>query len=239
MGHEIVFILVPKEKAKNSIEARELVLFTISELELSRPGRYPFIGGVFSGLLAETCRVERSPIPYYNEKLRNIVREKFSKYIPALKETTIAISLKVSDIKKDIPELEKYTDSDLLDALRLELFTTGLTISLEIGSSKTGEIVTMYRFRGEKLEPPRPIPPSPDKWENGRYKFAELGYEDDAMLVNLCTYHEVIDKEIEKVINIEDIEEKNIIVTTAKKKKIIPDNTIDKKWIVILDVMIE
>lgn len=236
MGHEPIFILVPKEKAKNSIEARELVLFKLSELELSQPGRYPFIGGIFSGLLSETCVIEMGPLPYYNKKLRDIVRDNFSKYIPMLK-TTIAIGLKVSDIKKDIPELENYTDSDLLDALRLELYTTGLTVSLEIGSSKTGEIVTMYRFRGKELEPPRPIPPSPDKWENGRYKFAELGYEDDAMIVNLCTYHEVIDKEIEKVINIEDIEEKNIIVATAKKKKIIPDNTIDKKWIVILDVL--
>jgi hypothetical protein len=37
MEDEAIFILIPKEKAKNSIDARKLVLLTIQEKELGRP----------------------------------------------------------------------------------------------------------------------------------------------------------------------------------------------------------
>jgi hypothetical protein len=91
-------------------------------------------------------------------------------------------------IKKDIPELEKYTDSDILDALRLELYLEGISIYLEIGF-RNGEIITLFRFKTKASDTTfKTVPPSPNNWENGRYKYAELGYEDDAMIVKECVY---------------------------------------------------
>jgi len=77
MGNEVIYILVPKEIAKNSIDARKLVLLTIQEKKLGTPGRYPFIGGIFSGIFSEFCIIERLPLPYYNNELRKIIRDKF------------------------------------------------------------------------------------------------------------------------------------------------------------------
>lgn len=239
MGEDAVFILVPKERAKNSIDARELVLLTIQEKRLGSPGRYPFIGGIFSGLFSDACIMERPPLPYYNNELRKIIRNRFLKYhVPWMEKRSILTSLHMSAIKKDIPELKKYTDSDILDAIRLELYPK-VAVYLEI-LYKNGEIITLFRFKTEVSDAIfKPVPPPPDMWENGRYKYAELGYEDDALIVDECLYQEIIDKEIEKVLNIEDLEEKNIIVSTAKKVKITPYNTIGKKWIVLLNAHTE
>jgi len=239
MGNEAIFILVPKERAKNSIEARKLVLLTIQEKRLGIPGRYPFIGGIFSGLFSEICVIERPHLPYYNNELRKIIRDKFlNYYIPWMEKRPILADLHLLVIKKDIPELEKYSDSDILDALRLELYPK-VAIYLEIGP-KNGKVSTLFRFKTEISDTTfKPVPPPPEKWINGRYEFAELGYEDDAVLVNECIYQQIIDKEIEKILNIEDIEEKNIIIATAKRIKITQYNTIGKKWIVLLNAHTE
>lgn len=237
MENDAIFILVPKEKAKSSIDARKLVLLTIQDKGLGYPRGYPFIGGIFSGLFSEICIMERPILPYYNNELRKIIRDKFLKYyMPWMEKRKLLVSLHVLAIKKDIPELEKYTDSDILDVLRLELYSGEIVIYLEI-LSKDGKIITLFRFKsGINL---KSAPPSPDMWENGRYRYAELGYEDDAVIVNECIYREIIDKQREKVLNIEDIEEKNIIVAMAKRIKTTQYNTIGKKWIVLLDVHTE
>jgi hypothetical protein len=59
-------------------------------------------------------------------------------------------------------------------------------------------------------------------WEGGRYRYAELGYEDDAMIVNECLFREVVEPEESRVIDLE-------------KADITPENIIGKRWIVVVD----
>ncbi len=70
MGHEAIFVLVPKERTKNSFEARKLVLRTLEETEEKRlygTGYEYYIGHYFSGLLSDLCRGEII-LPYYNQR---------------------------------------------------------------------------------------------------------------------------------------------------------------------------
>lgn len=216
MGHEAYFLLLKKEKAKDSFEARKFVLWTLEEEREKRifTGYYePYIGGAFSGILSDTCG-GKTILPYYNEEMRKVVREKISKYIPWIKEQieknrSKEISILAKELKNAIPEFKKYTDSDLLDALRLELYS--MELNVDMNWHMTREIAYTFKHSG----------PSPDLWKNGRYEFIELGYEDDAMIVNECLYREIIDKENDRVKDIE-------------KEKIIP-GIIGKKWIVLVD----
>ena len=74
MGHEAIFVLVLREKDKDSFEARKLVLRTLEKIEEKRPHgeRYEYsIGGRFSGLLSSACR-GKAILPYYNKEMREI-----------------------------------------------------------------------------------------------------------------------------------------------------------------------
>lgn len=223
MVHEAYFILLKKEKAKNSFEARKLVAWTLEEeIEKRKGGIFTmeeydhYIGGYFSGVLSDICG-EKTTLPYYNEDMRNVVREKISRHIPWIKEqieksSSKTIGLLAKDLKAEIPEFKKYTDSDLLDAISLELYPMGIGVDFK-WHIKTGEVVYNFSYDVMNL----------GFWENGRYWFTTLGYEDDAMITNECLYREIIDKKKEKVKDIE-------------KEKITSDNVIGKKWIVVVDI---
>lgn len=233
MTHEAVFVLVAKEEAKNSFEARRLVALTIeNEIRMFYSPPYPRVGGDFSGLLSDLCG-EKAIVPFYNEELRDSVRKYFSKLVPELKsliekqENKRAL-VKVSEIKKLVPEIKKYNDADLLDALRLELSPIGLDVNLEW--TRKEEIV--YTFT--KLY--KPFVVTSDLRENGRDASLEFGYEDDAMLINECLYREVIDKRQGRIMYIEDIGKDTMdLAAKGGLKEIRPEDVIGKKWIVLVD----
>lgn len=234
MSHEPVFILVPKEEAKNSFDARRLVVLEIRDrIKESYPPPYPRIGGDFSGLLSGLCdnKPIKPIIPYYNKEIRNSAKE-ISKSVPYLKEVIErgkhkSAVAKASDVKRSIPELEKYNDADILAALRLELVPIGLTVDL------------VWTFRDEiayKFTKITPHMITPDLLENGRDTSLELGYEDDAMIVDDCLYREVIDKMKGKIIYIDDIGKEILaLASRGRLKEIRPEDVIGKKWIVLVD----
>lgn len=226
MGHETVLILVPKEKAKNSFEARKLVLRTMEEIEEKRlyGEHYEYsVGGVFSGLLSKLCGGELV-LPYYNKEMREVVRkgiDKIAGFIKGEIEKSGSVSILAFEIKNTVPEFDAYNDGDLLDALRLEFKGIDIDIGWHI---KTGNIV--YIFKTSLI--------MPEFWEefwekSGRYELVDLGYEDDAMIVNACLYREVINKMNEKVI---DIDKGHI-----EKEDMTPEKIIEKKWLVLVDAV--
>lgn len=163
--------------------------------------------------------------------MRDSVRINASNYAAQIKkviENSIyeRADIRASDLKK-LPELKKYNDADLMDALRLELAPMGLDISL--AWTRGSELV--YKFTEIT---PHVI--TPDLRENGRDASFELGYDDDAMIVNECLYREVVDKMKEKIIDVDNIGESMIgVAAKGGKKKITQENVIGKKWIVLAD----
>lgn len=238
MGHEAIFVLIPKEKAENSFQARRLVILKIENaIKAFSDPPYPRIGGDFSGLLSDLCG-NKPIIPYYNKEMRDSVRKITPDLAKQLKKAIKSsefyerADVRASDIKK-LPELKKYNDADLMDALRLELAPMGLVINL--AWTRGEELV--YKFT-ELI----PYKITSDLRENGRDASFELGYEDDANIVNECLYREVIDKMKGKVIDIDDIGEKVMAMATGGKKNIIignknitPENVIGNKWIILVD----
>lgn len=231
MQHETIFVLLPKEKAENSFEARRLVVLEIEKnIKSFNDPPYPKIGGDFSGLLSDICG-GKPTIPYYDKEMRDSVRINASNYAAQIKkviENSIyeRADIRASDLKK-LPELKKYNDADLMDALRLELAPMGLDISL--AWTRGSELV--YKFTEIT---PHVI--TPDLRENGRDASFELGYDDDAMIVNECLYREVVDKMKEKIIDVDNIGESMIgVAAKGGKKKITQENVIGKKWIVLAD----
>lgn len=231
MGHEAVFVLVSKEEAKDSFEARRLVALRIeNEIRAFLSPPYPRVGGDFSGLFSNLCG-GKIIIPFYNKELRDSVKKNFSDLVSWIKETIEKqeekrIISRADHIKEKFPELKKYNDAELLDALRLELVPMGLDINLGWTSNE----MIVYIFT--KIEP---YIVTSDLRENGRDMSLELGYEDDAMIINECLYREVVDKEKGKVIDIDDIGEEAIAIAAKGKKEITPENIIGKKWIVLVD----
>lgn len=134
------------------------------------------------------------------------------------------ISIPASEMKKAILGSEKYNDADILDALRLEFKDLDIDVSYVVSTvmpsnRKIGDIIYIFKPL---------IPLSEDLtrgyFANKRYAAVELGYEDDAMIVNECIYLEVIDKTREKVIDI-----------YKGPMDIIPE-IIEKKWLVLVDI---
>lgn len=138
--HEAMFVLVPISEAKDSFEARKLVGLVIQWREDIFPSvPYPRIGGYFSGLLSDVCG-EKATVPYYNKELRDTIRKNFYPAITWLKDQidkdlsspTPLLRKTVSkayDIKQAYPELKKYSDTDLLYALQLELIPMGIDVN--------------------------------------------------------------------------------------------------------------
>lgn len=225
MGHESIVVLVPKEKAKDSFEARKLVLQTMEESEEKKlyGERYEYsIGGIFSGLFSKICG-GKVILPYYNKEIREVVRkgiDKIENFIKSEIEKSKKVRILVSDIKKEVPEFKAYNDGDLLDALRLEF----KGIHIDMSFTKTlGNI--MYIFETSRTKP--------EFWgefwkKTGRYEFVELGYEDDAMIVDECLYKEITE-EPARIIDIDKgpIEEEDIT----------PEKIIGKKWVVLVDAV--
>lgn len=195
------------------------------------------IGGTFTGLLYQLCgeKAEDASLPYYNKELRDSVRRTLPKLVPELKDAIKTekeekyikrAPILVSVIRELFPELKKYNDADLLDALRLELIPMGLNID-DIGWHKSGEIIFVFK----EIAQGDIIP----EWKNGRSNLLELGYEDDAKIVNECIYREVIEKEdVARIITIEDYVSKNTDVLL--REKLTPENTIGKRWIVLIEI---
>lgn len=195
------------------------------------------IGGTFTGLLSQLCggKTEDTALPYYNKELRDSVRRTLSILVPELKDAIEREKEKkyinrapilASVIRELFPEVKKYNDADLLDALRLELIPIGWDID-DIEWHKSGEIIFVFK----EITQGDIIP----EWKNGRSVLSELGYEDDAKIVNECIYREIIEKEdIARIITIEDYVSKNIDV--LPREKLTPENTIGKKWIVLTEI---
>lgn len=221
MGHERVLVLIPKEKAKNSFEARKFVLIMlIDEINGRICGEYfePSIGGVFSGEMAIHAGIDKIVVPYYNKEMREVVRKGKDKIIGFIKseiDKRKEVSILASEIKREVPEFGVYNDDDILDALRLELHGIDINITFSV---KTDEVI--YKFKNSS----RILEFWEDFWKekNGRYVFTDLGYEDDAILVNELLYHGLIAKNGTEIIDIE-------------KEKITPENVIGKKWAVLVD----
>lgn len=220
MGHERVLVLIPKEKAKNSFEARKFVLIRlIDEINGRICGEYfePSIGGVFSGEMAIHTGIDKIVVPYYNKEMREVVRKGKDKIIDFLKseiDKRKEVSILASEIKREVPEFGVYNDDDLLDALRLELHGIDINITFNV---KTDEVI--YKFKNSS----RMLEFWEDFWKkNGRYVFTDLGYEDNAILVNELLYHGLIAKNGAEIIDIEN-------------EKITPENVIGKKWAVLVD----
>lgn len=142
MGHERVLVLIPKEKAKNSFDARKFVLIRlIYEINGRICGEYfePSIGGVFSGEMAH-AGIDEIVVPYHNKEMREVVRKGKDKIIGFIKseiDKRKEVSILASEIKREVPEFGVYNDDDLLDALRLELH--GIDIDMTF-STKTDEV---------------------------------------------------------------------------------------------------
>jgi len=220
MGHERVLVLIPKEKAKNSFEARKFVLYKlIDEINGRICGEYfePSIGGVFSGEMAIHAGIDEIVIPYNDKEMREVVRNGIGKIIGFINseiEKSKEVHILASEIKREVPEFEVYNDGDLLDAFRLELHGIDIDITFD---AKTGDVVYIFEKSSRR----------PEFWEqfwekSGRYEFVDLGYEDDAILVNELLYWNLIEKH--------DIE-----VADIEKEKITPENVIGKKWAVLVD----
>lgn len=236
MAHDAVFVLVPKEYAKDSFEARRLVALMIeTEIRAFLSPPYPRVGGDFSGLLSDLCD-RKAIVPYYNKEMRDTVRKIFLDLESWLKETIEKqtekrVIARSEDIKEKFPELKKYNDAELLDTLRLELPPMGLDVNLAWTKSE----MIVYIFT--KLYKPYVV--TPDLREDGRDVSLELGYEDDAMIINECLSREVIDKMKGKVIKLVDIEDgKGVLVLAAKGKlkEVKPEDVIGKEWIVLVDI---
>lgn len=66
-------------------------------------------------------------------------------------------------------------------------------------------------------------------WEEGRYEFAGLGYEDDAMIANECLFRQIV-KVSDRIINIDKgpvIEEDTISEKTIGNKLVVLVDTVD------------
>lgn len=225
MGHTSIIVLVPKEKAINSFEARKLTLRTLEESEEKRlygEGYEYSIGHRFSGLFSDICG-GKAVVPYYNKEMRDIVRkgiDKIADFIKGEIEKTREVYILASEIKKEIPEYKTYNDGDLLDALRLEFKGIDINIAWHV---KTWDVIYIFETSLQKLEFWEQF------WEkNGRYEFVELGYEDDAMIINECLYREMV-KEPERIIDID--------IGPITKEDITPEKMIGKKWAVLVDAV--
>lgn len=224
--HEALLVLVPKYDAENSYEARKLVLLNLEEISGKNALAEYSVGGIFSGLLSDICG-DKLILPFYNKEMREVVKkgiDKIGDQIRELVKKDKEANIPASVMKKAIPGSDKYNDADLLDILRREFKDLDIDLSYVVhvktpSELRTGDIV--YRFK-----PLIPLSEDPTKgyFTNKRYIAVELGYEDDAMIVNKCLYLEVIDKAIEKVIDI------------YKGPTDITPEIVGKKWLVLVDI---
>lgn len=224
--HEALLVLVPKYDAENSYEARKLVLLNLEEISGKNALTEYSIGGIFSGLLSDICG-DKPILPFYNKEMRDVIKkgiDKIGDQIRELVKKGKEANIPASVMKKAIPGSDKYNDADLLDILRREFKDLDIDLSYVVhfktlSEMRTGDIV--YNFK-----PLIPLSEDPTRgyFTNKRYAAVELGYEDDAMIVDKCLYLEVIDKAIEKVIDIY----KGPTDTTPE--------IVGKKWLVLVDI---
>lgn len=224
--HEVLLVLVPKYDAENSYDARKLVLLNLEEISGKNALTEYSVGGIFSGLLSDICG-DRPILPFNNKEMREIVKKGIDEIRDQIRELVKKekeLNIPASVMKKAIPGSDKYNDADILDIIRREFKDLDIDLSYVIyakapSKARTGDIVYIF----ESLIP-LSEDPTRGYFTNKRYAAVELGYEDDAMIVNKCLYLEIIDKVKEKVI---DIYKGPIDITPE---------IVGKKWLVLVDI---